>query len=58
MQLSHLASMTLFAMLVSIALAAVGQRNMAARLRQAAWSFALLMLAAIGVAWLLFPLSR
>jgi len=58
MQLSHLTLMILFALLISIAVAAVGQRTVAARLRQAAWCFALLMLAAIGVAWLLFPRSR
>ncbi|MGH9573136.1 MAG: hypothetical protein ACRD40_06345 [Candidatus Acidiferrales bacterium] len=50
--------MTLFALLVSIAFAAVGQHAFATRIRRAIWSFALFMLIAIGVAWLLFPLSR
>ena len=58
MRLSHLVSMTLFALLVSIAFAAIGQRALAARVRRAIWSFALFMLIAIGIAWLLFPLSR
>lgn len=58
MHLSHLASMTLFALLVSIAFAAIGQRALAARITRAICSFALFMLIAIGLAWLLFPLSR
>ena len=58
MPLSHFASMTLFALLVSIAFAAIGQRALAARIRRAIWSFALFMLIAVGVAWLLFPLSQ
>ncbi|HKV46854.1 MAG TPA: hypothetical protein VJN69_02095 [Candidatus Acidoferrales bacterium] len=56
--MSHLASMTLFALLVSIAFAAIGQRALAARITRAICSFALFMLIAIGLAWLLFPLSR
>ena len=58
MQLDHLATMTLFALLIAIAFAALGQRTLRGRIRQAAWCFAILMLLAIGVGWLLFPLSR
>ncbi len=58
MHLGNFASMTIFALFISIVVAAVGEGNIAARLRHAASSFALLMLISIGVAWLLFPLSR
>ncbi|HEY6466588.1 MAG TPA: hypothetical protein VIY69_11390 [Candidatus Acidoferrales bacterium] len=58
MQLSHLALMTLFALLVAIAFAALGRRTFASRIRYAAWCFAILMVLAIGIGWLLFPLSR
>lgn len=58
MQLSQLATMTLFALLVAIAFAAFGQRTFTARIRYAAWCFAALMVLAISVGWLLFPLSR
>lgn len=58
MQLSHLATMTLFALLVAIASAALGQRTLRGRIRHAAWFFAILMLLAISVGWLLFPISR
>lgn len=58
MQLNHLAAMILFALLVAIAFGAMGQRTLAGRIRHAAWCFAMLLLLAIGVGWLLFPLSR
>lgn len=58
MRLSHLVSMTLFALLVSLAFAAIGQRTLAARIQRAICSFAFFMLIAIGVAWLLLPLSH
>jgi hypothetical protein len=58
MPISHFAGMTLFALLVSVAFASLGQRTAMARVRHAAWSFLLFMCIAIGVAWLLFPLSR
>jgi uncharacterized membrane protein len=58
MQLSQFAMMGLFAMLVAVAFAALGQRTFAGRVKHAAWCFAILMVLAIGVSWLLFPLSR
>jgi hypothetical protein len=58
MHLSHLLSMALFSLLASVAFSAIGQRALAWRIQRAIWSFALFMLIAIGVAWLLFPLSR
>ena len=58
MQLNHLAAMTIFALLAAIAFAAFGRRALAARIRYAAWCFAVLIILAVGVGWLLFPLSR
>ena len=58
MHTHHLAVMSFFALLVSIAFASLGQRTPAARLRHAAMCFALFMAFAIGTAWLLFPFSR
>lgn len=47
-----------FALGVAIAVAALGERTPAGRIRQAAGIFAALVGIAIGVAWLLFPFSR
>jgi hypothetical protein len=58
MQTDHFAGMLLFALLVSVAFAALGKRSPARRVRNATISFFLFMTFALGVAWLLFPLSR
>lgn len=58
MQTHHFAAMALFAMLVSAAFAALGQRTGAGRMRHAAVCFLLFVVSAVGVAWLLLPLSR
>jgi hypothetical protein len=58
MPLDHLLTMTLFALLVAMAFAALGERTLAGRLRYAVCCFAILMILAIGTGWLLFPLSR
>jgi hypothetical protein len=58
MQLSHFAGMVVFALLVSVAFASLGQRNLAGRIRHAGWCLLLFMAVALGVAWLLFPFSR
>lgn len=58
METHHFAAMTLFALLASVAFCALGQRSLAERVRHAALCFLLFMVFAVGVAWLLFPLSR
>lgn len=58
MQVNHLATMALFALLVAVALAALGHRTFANRIRHAALCFLILIVLAIGAGWLLFPLSR
>jgi hypothetical protein len=56
--LSHFWSMVGFALLVSLALACLVQRDTLGRIKYAVWSFALFMMVGVGIAWLLYPLSR
>ena len=58
MHISHLGGMILFALLASLAFASLGHRTFAGRARHAAMCFALFMVFAVGIAWLLYPLSR
>ena len=56
--MSHFFSMVIFALLISLALACLGRRTMAARVKYALWSFALFIAIGVGVAWLMYPFSR
>ncbi len=58
LRLSHLGAMLLFALLVSVALACLTQRTRAGGVKYALWSFALFVLVGVGVAWLMYPISR
>lgn len=58
MQFNHFWAMVLFAALASVALASLGRRTTGARLRYALWSLAMFLIIGIGVAWLMYPLSR
>jgi len=58
LRLSHLGAMLLFALLISVALACLSQRTRAGGLKYALWSFALFVLIGVGVAWLMYPISR
>lgn len=58
MPLSHFAAMTIFALLVSIALACLGQHSLWARIKYALWSLALFLIVGVGIAWLMYPFSR
>jgi hypothetical protein len=57
-KLNHFSSMVLFALFISIGLAALGQRSGVERFRYAAWSFALFILVAIAIGWMMYPLSH
>jgi hypothetical protein len=57
-RINHFAAMLLFALLISVALAALGQRTGAERCRYAVWSFALFVLVGVGIAWLMYPFSH
>jgi hypothetical protein len=56
--LNHFATMLLFAFFLSVAFAALGQRRGMERFRYAVWSFALFVLVGVGIAWLMYPISR
>jgi hypothetical protein len=58
LRLSHLGAMLLFALLVSLALACLSQRTRAGGVKYVLWSFALFVLVGLGVAWLMYPISR
>ncbi|HEY0702555.1 MAG TPA: hypothetical protein VGD60_07295 [Candidatus Acidoferrales bacterium] len=58
MPIHHFAAMCLFALLVAMAMAALGQRSGFQRLRYAIWSFALFILIGVGIAWAMYPFSR
>ena len=50
--------MILFALLISVVLAALLRASAAERLRDALRSFGIFVLVGLGIAWLLFPFSR
>jgi hypothetical protein len=56
--LSHFAAMTLYAALVAGALACLTPRTPAERVRYAAITFSLFIVVGVGIAWLMYPLSR
>jgi hypothetical protein len=58
MRINHFAAMLLFAALISVAFAALGQRNGRERFRYAIWSFALFVLIGVGIAWIMYPFSH
>lgn len=58
LKLGHLGIMLLFALFVSIALACLTQRAAANWIKCTLWSFMLFVVISIGVAWLMYPISR
>jgi hypothetical protein len=56
--LSHFAAMLLYAALVAGALACLTPRAPAERVRYAAITFSLFIIVGVGIAWLMYPLSR
>ena len=57
-RLSHLVAMVIFALLVSVAFACIGKHTTATRIKYALLSFLLFLAIGVGVAWLMYPLSR
>jgi hypothetical protein len=57
-KLNHFGAMLLFALLITVAFAALGQRKGIERFRYALWSFALFVLIGVGIAWVMYPFSR
>jgi hypothetical protein len=58
LKLSHFGIMLLFALFVSMALACLTQRAAANWIKYTLWSFMLFVVISIGVAWLMYPISR
>jgi len=56
--LTHLQSMLLFALIISLAFGTLGRRKPKERLRYAVWSFALFLVIGIAIGWLMYPFSR
>jgi len=56
--LSHFGAMVVFALLVSVAFACIGRHTAATRVKYALLSFLLFLAIGLGVAWLMYPLSR
>ena len=50
--------MVIFALLVSVAFACIGKHTTATRIKYALLSFLLFLAIGVGVAWLMYPLSR
>ncbi len=58
LHLSHFQSLLLFAVIISLVFGTLGRRDPLERLKYAAWSFAMFVLVAIGLGWLMYPFSR
>ena len=55
---SHFGALMMFALLVSVAIACIGERTPVGRIKYAAWSFFLFIVIGVGIAWLMYPFSR
>lgn len=56
--LTHLQSLLLFALIISLAFGTLGRRRPAERIKYAAWSFFLFVLVAVLIGWAMYPFSR
>ncbi|HWZ96402.1 MAG TPA: hypothetical protein VN025_01440 [Candidatus Dormibacteraeota bacterium] len=56
--LTHLQSMLLFALIISLAFGTLGRRRPIERLKYAAWSFFLFVIVGVAIGWLMYPFSR
>ncbi|MGB9008697.1 MAG: hypothetical protein WCC18_08815 [Candidatus Acidiferrales bacterium] len=58
LRLNHFGAMLLFALLVSMALACLTQRTAAGWIKYTLWSLSLFVAIGVGVAWMMYPISR
>ncbi len=58
LQLSHLQSMLLFALVISVAFGFLSRRRPLDRVKYIAWSLLLFLLIGIGIGWAMYPFSR
>ncbi len=57
-KLSHLQSMLLFALLISIAFGFLSRRRPMERVKYIVWSLLLFLLVGVGIGWAMYPFSR
>jgi hypothetical protein len=55
---SHLQSLLLFALIISLAFGTLGRRKPIERVKYAAWSFAMFVLVGVALGWLMYPFSK
>jgi putative Mn2+ efflux pump MntP len=55
---SHFQALLLFALIVSLAFGTLGRRKPVERVKYAGWSFAMFLLVAVALGWLMYPFSR
>ncbi len=58
MKMTHFQLLVLFALCVSVVLAATGKKETSERVRSALWTFALFVIVGMAIAWLLYPFSH
>ena len=58
LQLSHFQSFLLFALIISLAFGTLGRRQPVERIKYAVWSFAMFVLVAVALGWMMYPVSR
>ncbi len=56
--LSHFQSMTLFALLISVAFGFLSRRRTNERVKYIIWSLFLFLLIGVGIGWAMYPFSR
>ena len=56
--LTHFQSMTLFALLISIAFGFLSRRRTSDRVKYIIWSLFLFLLIGVGIGWAMYPFSR
>jgi beta-lactamase regulating signal transducer with metallopeptidase domain len=56
--LTHFQSMTLFALLISIAFGFLSRRRTSERMKYIIWSLFLFLLIGVGIGWAMYPFSR
>ncbi|MGB7611934.1 MAG: hypothetical protein WBL56_05210 [Candidatus Acidiferrum sp.] len=57
-RLTHFQSMTLFALLISIAFGFLSRRRAKERLKYIIWSLILFLLIGVGIGWAMYPFSK
>lgn len=56
--LTHFQSMTLFALLISVAFGFLSRRRTSERVKYIIWSLFLFLLIGVGIGWAMYPFSR